>query len=102
LAWESSSPVASYVPAVLSGSYVFVSGQLPFVEGKLKFEGRVGREVTIEQAQECARIAALNGLVAIRHVLGSLDRIKQVVKVTGFVRSEEGFREHPRVLNGAS
>jgi enamine deaminase RidA (YjgF/YER057c/UK114 family) len=58
--------------------------------------------VTVEQAQECARIAALNGLAAIRQVLGNLDRIKQVVKVTGFVRSGEGFREHPRVLNGAS
>jgi enamine deaminase RidA (YjgF/YER057c/UK114 family) len=99
---EVAKPVASYAPAVLSGAYVFVSGQLPLVEGRLKFEGRVGHEVSADEAYECARIAVLNGLAAIRNVLGSLDKIKQIVRVTGYVRSGEDFTDHPRVVNGAS
>ncbi|MGD0232087.1 MAG: RidA family protein [Syntrophorhabdales bacterium] len=99
---EVARPVASYTPAVLSGIYVFVSGQLPLVGGRLKFEGRVGREVSLDEARECARIAALNCLAAVRDVVGSLDRIRQIVRVTGYVRSGEDFRDHPRVLNGAS
>ncbi len=99
---EVARPVASYTPAVLSGAYVFVSGQLPLVGGRLKFEGRVGREVSVDEARECARIAILNGLAAVRNVVGSLDKIKHIVRVTGYVRSGEDFKDHPRVLNGAS
>jgi enamine deaminase RidA (YjgF/YER057c/UK114 family) len=95
-------PMASYTPAVVSGAYVFVSGQLPLVEGKLKFTGRVGREVSIDEANECARIAVLNCLAAIRNVVGSLDKIKRIVRITGYVRGGEDFNDHPRVLNGAS
>ena len=95
-------PVASYVPAVLSGAYVFVSGQLPMVDGKLKAEGRVGEEITVDGARDCARIAALNGLAAARSLLGSLDRIKRIVRVAGYVRSGDAFKDHPKVVNGAS
>ena len=95
-------PVASYAPGVLTGVYVFVSGQLPMVDGKLKAEGRVGEDITVDEARECARIAALNGLAAARSVLGSLDRIKRIVRVAGYVRSGDAFRDHPKVVNGAS
>jgi enamine deaminase RidA (YjgF/YER057c/UK114 family) len=95
-------PIASYAPAVLSGAHVFVSGQLPMVEGRLKFEGKVGQEVSADEARECARIAALNCLAAVGSVVGSLDRIKRIVRVTGYIRSGNNFKEHPRVLNGAS
>ena len=95
-------PVASYAPAVLTGAYLFVSGQLPMVDGKLKAEGIVGEEVTVDEARECARIAALNCLAAARSALGSLDRIKRIVRVPGYVRSGDGFKDHPKVVNGAS
>jgi enamine deaminase RidA (YjgF/YER057c/UK114 family) len=72
------------------------------VEGKLKFEGRVGREVSVDEARECARIAALNCLAAVRSVVGSLDRVRRIVRVAGYVRSAEGVKEQPRVVNGAS
>lgn len=95
-------PLASYAPAVVSGAYVFVSGQLPTVDGRLKAEGRVGEEVTVDEARECARIAALNGLAAVASVAGSLDRIKRIVRVAGYVRSGDSFKDHPKVVNGAS
>ncbi len=95
-------PVASYVPAVLSGPYVFVSGQLPTVDGKLKFGGAVGREVSVEEARECARIAALNCLAAVKAVVGSLDRVKKIVRIGGYVRSADDFTEQPKVIDGAS
>ena len=94
--------MASYAPGVLTGVYVFVSGQLPMVDGKLKAEGRVGEDITVDEARECARIAALNGLAAARSVLGSLDRIKRIVRVAGYVRSGDAFKDHPKVVNGAS
>jgi enamine deaminase RidA (YjgF/YER057c/UK114 family) len=95
-------PVASYAPAVLSGAYLFVSGQLPMIDGKLKAEGRVGEEITVDEARECARIAALNGLAAARSIIDSLDRIRRIVRVAGYVRSGDGFKDHPKVVNGAS
>jgi len=99
---EVAKPVASYAPAVLSGTYLFVSGQLPTVEGKLKAEGRVGEEVTVDEARDCARTAVLNGLAAARKLLGSLDRIRRVVRIAGYVRSGDTFKDHPKVVNGAS
>ena len=95
-------PVASYVPAVRSGNQVFTSGQIPFVKGELKCRGRVGEDLSVEEGYECSRIAALNCLAAIQSVIGDLDRIEQVVRVTGFVNSAPGFDGQPRVLNGAS
>jgi len=95
-------PLASYVPAVRSGSYVQTSGQLPTVDGKLPVTGKVGAEVTAEEAKRLAGICALNALAAVKSVIGDLDRIARVVKVTGFVASAPDFTGQPGVVNGAS
>ena len=94
-------PVAAYVPAVQSGNYVYVSGQVPMVEGKLPQTGKVGAEVTPEQGADLARICALNALAAIDALVG-LGRLVKIVKVTGFVASAPGFTGQPAVVNGAS
>jgi enamine deaminase RidA (YjgF/YER057c/UK114 family) len=95
-------PLAAYQPAVRSGSYVFTAGQLPLVDGKLPAAGKVGAEVTPEQAYEMARVCALNALAAVKSVAGDLDRIARVVKVVGFVASAPDFTGQPGVVNGAS
>lgn len=94
-------PVAAYVPAVCSGAHVYTSGQLPFVNGALAATGKVGTEVSAEQAKDLARSCALNALAAI-HALVGIDAVVRVVKVVGFVASAEGFTGQPGVLNGAS
>lgn len=94
-------PLASYVPAVRVGDQVWTSGQLPLVEGALPLTGKVGAEVTTEQAQEQARIAALNALAAIDAEVG-LDNVSRVLKIVGFVASDPGYEEQPVVINGAS
>jgi enamine deaminase RidA (YjgF/YER057c/UK114 family) len=96
------SPLAAYVPAVRSGEYVFTSGQLPMVAGKLETTGKVGDTVTADRAKALARICALNALAAVKSVIGDLDRIEQVVKVVGFVASAPDFTGQPAVVNGAS
>ncbi|MGW0547325.1 RidA family protein [Streptomyces sp. Wb2n-11] len=95
-------PIAAYQPAVQSGVYVFTSGQLPMVEGKLPCTGKVGAEVTPEEAKNLARTCALNALAAVKSVTGDLDRIARVVKVVGFVASAADFTGQPAVINGAS
>lgn len=95
-------PVAAYVPTVRSGSLVFVSGQLPFVDGKLIAEGTVPGRVGLEKAQECARRCVVNGLAALQAEIGSLDRVRRVVRVGVWVASDPGFTEQPKVANGAS
>ncbi|MFE2448940.1 RidA family protein [Streptomyces sp. NPDC059426] len=95
-------PVAAYLPAVQSGSYVYTSGQLPLVGGKLPVSGKVGAEVTVEQAKDLARVCALNALAAIEEVCGDLDQVHRVVKVVGFVASAPDFTGQPAVINGAS
>ena len=94
-------PLASYVPAVRVGDQVWTSGQLPLVEGSLPLTGKVGAELTTEQAQEQARIAALNALAAIDAEVG-LDNISRVVKIVGFVASDPSYADQPVVINGAS
>ncbi|MDX2645323.1 RidA family protein [Streptomyces sp. NPDC001902] len=95
-------PLAAYVPAVRSGAYVYTAGQLPLVEGKLTCTGKVGAEVTADEAKQLARTCALNALAAVRSVVGDLDRVKRVVKVVGFVASAPDFTGQPAVVNGAS
>lgn len=95
-------PVAAYVPAVVSGSLVYTSGQLPFVDGALPATGKVGGAVSDAAAKELARNCVLNGLAAAKSVIGSLDRITRVVKVVGFVASDPSFTGQPGVINGAS
>jgi enamine deaminase RidA (YjgF/YER057c/UK114 family) len=95
-------PVAAYVPAVRTGSYVYTAGQLPLRDGALMHSGKVGADVSPEQAYECARQCALNALAAIRSQVGDLSAITRVVKLVGFVSSEPGFTGQPQVVNGAS
>lgn len=94
-------PVASYVPAVLSGNHVYTSGQLPFVDGALPATGKVGAAVSADEAQEYARLAALNVIAAISSVV-DLDRVVRVVKLGVFVASAPDFTGQPAVANGAS
>ncbi len=98
-------PVAAYVPAVRTGAYVHTSGQLPFVAGALPATGKVGVGpglVDPAEAATLARTAALNALAAVRSIVGDLDRVVRVVKVTGFVASDPSFTGQPTVVNGAS
>lgn len=95
-------PVGLYAPAVHSGNLVFVSGQLPTTGGRLMLTGKVGREVTVEQAQEAARQAAINVLAVVRVGLGSLDRVRRVVRLEGYVASDPDFTDQAAVMNGAS
>lgn len=95
-------PLASYQPAVQSGVYVYTSGQLPMVDGKLAVTGKVGAEVTPDEAKELAKTCALNALAAVKSAAGDLDRIARVVKVVGFVASAADFTGQPGVVNGAS
>jgi enamine deaminase RidA (YjgF/YER057c/UK114 family) len=99
---EVAKPVASYVPAVRSGHHVFTSGQLPMREGQLIATGKVGGEVTAEEAVECARQCALNALAAVRAEIGELSNVKRIVKVVAFVASTPDFTGQPGVANGAS
>jgi enamine deaminase RidA (YjgF/YER057c/UK114 family) len=94
-------PLAAYVPAVRSGSLVYTSGQLPIANGALTVAGKVGAQVTTEQAAEAARVCALNALAAIHDLVG-LDTVARIVKVVGFVASAPGFTDQPLVVNGAS
>jgi enamine deaminase RidA (YjgF/YER057c/UK114 family) len=99
---EVARPVAVYVPAVRTGSYVYTSGQLPMVAGQLAATGKVGAEVTPEAAKDLARICALNALAAVRSEVGDLSAVTRVVKVVGFVASTPEFTGQPGVVNGAS
>ncbi|WP_415948317.1 RidA family protein [Streptomyces sp. KLOTTS4A1] len=95
-------PLAAYQPAVRTGAYVYTAGQLPMVEGELPTTGKVGAEVTPEEAKDLARTCALNALAAVKSAAGDLDRVARIVKVTGFVASATDFTGQPAVLNGAS
>jgi len=94
-------PLAAYVPAVRTGNLVYTSGQLPVVAGKLGVTGKVGADVSAEDAKELARTCALNALAAV-HALVGIDAVVRVVKVVGFVASAPGFNGQPGVVNGAS
>lgn len=95
-------PVAAYVPATASGPLVMTSGQLPTVAGALVATGKVGVDLTAEEAADAARIAGLNALAAAASVAGGLDRIARIVKATVFVASTPDFTAQPQVANGAS
>ena len=95
-------PVAAYVPAVVTGRYVYTSGQLPMRDGEMIATGLVGADVAPDLAKECARQCAINALAAAQSVVGNLNRVTRVVKVVGFVASADGFTGQPAVINGAS
>jgi enamine deaminase RidA (YjgF/YER057c/UK114 family) len=98
---EVPTPVAAYVNFVRSGNLLFLSGGLP-IDGNRKVVGKVPTQVSVDEAKEAARMIMLNRLAVIRDAIGSLDKIKQIVALNGFVNSEADFYDHPQVINGAS
>jgi len=94
-------PAGAYVPAIRTGNLVYTAGQVPFVDGQIVATGKVGQEVSPEEAKDLARICALNALAAVHDLVG-VDSVTRVVKVVGFVASAEGFTGQPAVINGAS
>jgi enamine deaminase RidA (YjgF/YER057c/UK114 family) len=99
---ETPKPVAAYVPFVRSGDLIFTSGQICMKDGQLAYKGKVGKELSPEQAKEAAKLCAINTLAVLKSAAGSLDKIAQIVKVTVFVNSADGFTGQPGVANGAS
>lgn len=96
-------PAANYVPCNISGNVLYVSGQLPMLEGKPQFVGKVGREYSIEQGQECARICGLNILAHTQNILGGdLNKIAKLIRLGVFVNAPDDFTDHPKVANGVS
>lgn len=95
-------PLAAYVPAVKVGDFIFTSGQVPLVDGKIQYIGKVGRDVSEEDAKKAAEICAMNCLAAVKSMLNSLDEVEKVVKLTVFVNSDNDFVNQPEVANGAS
>ncbi len=100
---EAAAAVANYVGYVRSGNLVFVSGQVPLVDGAFKFQGKVGAEFSVEEGQEAARICAVNIIAQLKAACGGdLDRVRRIVKLGGFVNSTPEFTDQPKVINGAS
>ena len=95
-------PVAAYIPAVKINNLVFTAGQIPSVGRELMYKGKIGKDLNIEQGQRAAETCLLNGLAAIKGIIGDLNNIERIVKVTAFVNSADGFLEQPKVANGAS
>lgn len=95
-------PLAAYIPAVQIDNMVYTSGQIPMIAGKLQYTGKVGKDVTTEEAYAAAKTCAINCLSAVKGVIGDLDKIDKIFKVTGFVNSAAGFNAQPKVINGAS
>lgn len=96
-------PVAAYVPYTVAGNIIFISGNLPIVKGELKYKGRLGDEISLEDGKEAARLAAINAISALRAAAaGNLDAVELIVRIEGFVASTPEFTDHPKVVNGAS
>jgi enamine deaminase RidA (YjgF/YER057c/UK114 family) len=96
------SPLGSYVPVIRTGNLVFLSGNLPLVEGKLLRQGRVGENITIDDAREDAKKAVMNALAVLQSHIGSLNIVKRCIKITGYIASSPDFTDQPKVLNAAS
>ena len=96
------SPAGSYIPVVTTGNLAFVSGQIPMREGKVVFEGKVPEQQSLESARDAAKICIVNGLAQLKANLGSLDKIRKFVRISGFVNSSPNFTEQPKVINAAS
>ena len=99
---EAPTPLGSYIPVIRTGELVFLSGILPLRQGKLIRQGKVGKEISLDEAKEEARIATINALSILKAHLGSLDKITRCIKITGYVASEPDFTEQPKILNAAS
>lgn len=100
---EAAAPAANYVPFVVTGNLVFVSGQIPMREGKLVYTGKVGADLSLEDGQQAARLVGLNIIAQVKAACnGDLDRVRRCVKLGGFVNCASDFHQHPQVINGAS
>ena len=99
---KAASPAANYVPYVISGNHIWVSGQVPVWNGELKFIGKVGGDIDVDEAVQAARTCGLNIMAQAKAALGDLDRVTQIVKLVGFVNGAPGFINQPTVINGAS
>jgi len=99
---EAAKPLAAYIPALQVGNLVMTSGQVPIVDGVIKYQGKVGKDLSEDEGKEAAKLCAINCLSALKSVMGSLDRIKRVLKLTVFVSSASGLTAQPKVANGAS
>jgi len=99
---EAPKPLAAYVPAVKEGNLVFTSGQLPMSEGQLKYKGKLGKDISVEDAKAAAKLCAINCLSVVKSVIGSLDNIERILKVVAFINSAEDFTAQPAIANGAS
>ncbi len=99
---ETPKPLAAYIPATKVGSLVFTAGQIPMKDGSLVYEGKVGKDISVEIAQKAAELCLLNGLSVIKSIIGNLDNITKIVKATVFVNSADGFTDQAKVANGAS
>ena len=99
---EAPKPLASYIPVTKVGNLVFTAGQIPLKDGALAYEGKVGKDITIEEGAKAALLCTINCLSVIKTEIGSLDNIKRIIKVTVFVNSADGFTDQPKVANGAS
>ena len=97
-----SKPLAAYIPAVRTGNLIFTSGQLPMRDGQLAYQGKLGKDLSVEEGQAAAKQAALNCLAVLQDMIGDWDDIVQFVKVTGYIHSADDFFQQPAVLNGAS
>ena len=99
-------PVGSYVPVIIAGNLIFVSGQIPVEPGSnpihVKYKGKIGRDISLEDGQAAAKLCAINALSQLKGALNSLDQIKKFVKVSGYVNCDPSFTDHPKVINGAS
>lgn len=95
-------PAGAYVPSVRAGNLIFVAGQIPVAEGKVKFIGRVGDDLSIEDGYKAAKLCALNALSILKAELGSLDKVKRIIRLAGYVSSAEKFYDQAKVVNGAS
>jgi enamine deaminase RidA (YjgF/YER057c/UK114 family) len=94
--------VGAYLPWVRTGNLVFTSGQLPWLEGKLAYTGKLGADLGVDQGYQAARLCAINAIAQLKAAAGDLERVRQIVRIEGYVHAAPGFHDHPKVLNGAS
>jgi enamine deaminase RidA (YjgF/YER057c/UK114 family) len=103
---RSPATIGSYIPVTKVENLIFISGQIPTdiesPSNELKYKGKLGRDISIEEAQEAGKICVLNALFHLKSLLGDLEKIIKIIKITGYVNSDENFTEHPKVINGAS
>lgn len=99
---EAPAPVAAYVPGVRVGDFIYTSGQIPLVNGEVRYQGKAGLDLSLEKAKEAAKLCALNCLGVVKSLVGDLEKVEQIVKVVGFVNSAPDFTAQPQVVNGAS